>query len=182
VPAIRTERDLYLKIPDRDEGDWILTAPQLHSQLATDVNKLRGGGFKPLVKILKNWNASLPDGSRLKSFTIETMALRIFSETAFVDLFDGTLKFFDFLSDAFSEKAEFVWEENFGIELAWHQSYSVLDAVGLDTNLVAGLSESRRTGFLGAAHRSRNGLLKAARARSDETAREHLFRALRSED
>ena len=99
VPAITDdEDDELLRIPDSHDDKWVLTAPKKHTWHATEVNKLRGGLFKPLVKLLKGWNAGLPDSARMKSFAVETMAVRVFYDMDFATLDEGALMFWDFLA------------------------------------------------------------------------------------
>jgi hypothetical protein len=98
VPAIAHEsKPDQIWITDRREETWIVSGPRVHAKRATAVNESNGGRFKPLVKLLKFWNRNLPSTAVLRSFTIETMATRIFSSNRFDSLEDGLLKFFDFV-------------------------------------------------------------------------------------
>jgi hypothetical protein len=77
VPAF-TNGDNYL-IPDDVTGAWIATNPKIHYDLAVAANKAFSEQWKPLVKMLKKWNAVA--GQPIQpSFLIEVMAL---------DLIDG---------------------------------------------------------------------------------------------
>lgn len=175
VPAIPTDREHFVLIPDRQEEEWILTAPRVHAQIVTDINRARAGMFVPLVKMLKGWNAGLSKTVRLKSFTIETMALRIFEATNFDSIFDGCLQFFDFLAGQFNEDTEYEWTDDFGVSLAWHNlGYHLEDVAGTGSNLLVKLSEDRRTAFLQAALAARNLMVKASRARSDDACERYL--------
>ena len=179
VPAIETEREDYVLIPDRKNDEWILTAPKVHAALATAVNGKRHGLFKPLVKVLKGWNSQLREGARLKSFTIETIALRVFQDTPFDSLFTGSLLFFDFLCSRFNEPTVFQWNTDFDVGLAWLSfGYELLDSAGTGSNLLANLSEERRAAFLGEALRTRDLLVKADNARSEQSCEGYLYRAL----
>lgn len=178
VPAIPTNRSDYIVIPDRFSDEWLLTAPKHHSTVATEVNRRRNSLFIPLVKILKGWNSTLPKTTRLKSFTIETMAVRIFRKTAFGSLFEGALLFFDFLCWQFSEPTLCEWEDDFDVRLGW-ADYSLPDVAETGSNLLHNLSGDRRTAFLTAALRSRTHLDAATRARSPERCADQIQKALR---
>jgi hypothetical protein len=181
VPAITTERNGYIQIPDIEKGDWILTAPQIHSELASEINAARHNLFKPLVKVLKGWNGALPDKARLKSFSIETMALRLFRHNDCSSLFDGCLYFFDFLCSRFAEATSYTWRHDFGIGLNYFRfEYEMLDMAETGSNLFAGLSENRRDEFLTRALTTRDLLLGASNESNAEEARARLRKALRA--
>lgn len=75
VPAFRIG-DGY-EIPDRVLGEWVATDPEVHAQQATAKNEELGKDWKPIVKMLKKWNAHV--GKPIKpSFLIEVMALELF--------------------------------------------------------------------------------------------------------
>lgn len=180
VPAVETGRPGYIEIPDRTTGGWILTAPKVHAAAATEVNKARAGLFIPLVKLLKTWNSNLPETARLKSFQIETMAVRIFSATRLPSLFEGMWLFFDFLCDRASKPTEVRWHDTFGIKFGSFWSYAKLpDVAETGSNLFANLSDERGAEFLKYAVWSRNNLLNAAKARYADTCEEHLGKVLR---
>lgn len=179
VPAIETERDGFILIPDKNAGEWILTAPRVHAERATEVNQARGNRFKPLVKVLKSWNARLPKKAAFKSFSIETMALHLFATTPFHSMFEGALKFFDFLSGQFAEDTHFDWRGDAGIGLArpcWE--YTLFDVASTGSNLFANLSDERRDAFMAKALVTRDLLWKANGARSEDRCREFIERAL----
>ncbi|MEU9018589.1 CBASS oligonucleotide cyclase [Actinomadura sp. NPDC048394] len=74
VPAFRSG-DHYL-IPDDVTGEWIATNPKIHYDLAVTANKEFSEQWKPLVKMLKKWNAGA--GHPIQpSFLIEVMALEL---------------------------------------------------------------------------------------------------------
>lgn len=175
VPAIPTDREHFVLIPDRREGEWILTAPRIHAQNVTDVNQARSGLLVPLVKMMKGWNSELPQAAALKSFTIETMALRVFARTDCSSLFEGCLQFFDFLCSQFNEETVYDWRHDFGVKLAWSLlGYELGDVAETGANLLSGLSEDRRTAFLDQALAARDLLVKAQKARSEETCARYL--------
>ena len=72
VPAYELS-DCY-EIPDRVQGAWIKTNPDIHKESATAKNKECAGKWVPLVKMLKRWNRSA-DKVISPSFLIEVMCL-----------------------------------------------------------------------------------------------------------
>jgi hypothetical protein len=73
VPIIAPQgEDGPFYIPDRSLQAWIETNPRRHTQWTTEMNKLAGGRFKPLVKLMKWWRRENPTVSRKpKGFVIE---------------------------------------------------------------------------------------------------------------
>lgn len=180
VPAIpeSLESD-RIRIPDMEQGEWLISAPKVHGEAATQVNKARGGLFIPLVKLLKYWNSQLPSTIQLKSFAIETLAVRIFRKVRFDFLVEGALLFFDFIA-SFGKKAEYrQWNDSFEVSLGYWGTPSVPDIAQTGSNLVSGMTEDKRSKFINAAARSRDLILKAIRAQSLEKAEELLVSAMR---
>lgn len=177
VPAVATDRQGFLKIPDVDEDTWILTAPEKHAEIATSVNKRCRGRFKPLVKLMKYWNSNLPTTANLKSFAIETMAIRIFSDVQLSSLEDGMLAFFDIIASQ-GGKGRVNWRTNFGIKLGYWGSH-VHDVAGTGSNVVAKVDSTRRIRFIEHAVRGRERLLEGNEARSEETAARRAAEALK---
>jgi hypothetical protein len=153
VPAINEGHDL-IRIPDRTSGKWIQCAPKRHTALATKVNLLRGQRFKPLVKLLKTWNRNLPSTACLKSFTIETLATRIFQQEPLGTLDEGALYFFDFLAQFTEAGAIFEWNSKCGISFdSWSETMVVPDTAGTGSNVAARVDWTRAQKFLGQAGR-----------------------------
>jgi Second Messenger Oligonucleotide or Dinucleotide Synthetase domain len=74
VPATNVAGEGHrIEIPDGDSGEWIISAPKVHTAIATEVNLRHRGLFKPLVKLLKSWNSELPQTARLKSFALRPL-------------------------------------------------------------------------------------------------------------
>jgi len=71
VPAFTTEHDGVFRIADRHSDRWILSAPQIHTEISTEANQRSGGHLKPVIKMLKAWKRqhNLP----IKSFHLEVM-------------------------------------------------------------------------------------------------------------
>lgn len=72
VPAF--EKNTHYEIPDCATGGWIATDPEIHAEKATKANEAYGGQWKPLVKMIKKWNATA-DKPVKPSFLLEVMAL-----------------------------------------------------------------------------------------------------------
>jgi hypothetical protein len=180
VPAIPDDENPdFIWIPDRDSSEWIKSSPKKHGANATEVNKKRANRFKPLVKLLKYWNGNLPSTANLKSFAIETMAVRLFWNVGFQTLEQGLLEFFDFIA-SFQDKAiAFQWQSKYDMSMSWF-SCSVPDAAGTGTNVVSGVDDARRSKFLEHATRSRDRMLEAQRAISVDTAVDRVAKALRA--
>lgn len=101
VPAVQIEKDKLYKIFDRRTLDAVKSNPKLHGKLLSDANEKTGGMLVPLVKILKAWKREKCD--YVKSFHIELMAVKIFSDTTIESIPKGLLTFFESAGDYFSE-------------------------------------------------------------------------------
>jgi hypothetical protein len=180
VPAIAHDsKPDHIWIPDRRKDTWILSGPRVHAKRATAVNESSGGRFKPLVKLLKFWNRNLPSTAALRSFTIETMATRIFSVHRFESLEDGLLKFFDFVVLLNDDRPHLRWRDQCGISFFWGPM-DVPDVAETDTNVAAGVDSSRRKRFAEKARVSRNRLLEALEAKTLPAAESKVRSALRA--
>lgn len=167
-----------IQIPDTDSGDWITSAPKRHTAIATEINQMHGGRFKPEVKLLKYWNYQLPQSARLKSFAIETLAATLFSNVNLPSLQEGLGLFFDFLAGQNDQAVLYQWPKNYGIHMSvW--SHKLLDLAGTGSNLMAKVDDGRREKFLDQAIRSRDRLIAARKARNAVSAVEHIGAALR---
>ncbi len=180
VPAINKDSSgEFIYIPDRDADDWILSAPKRHTAQATRINQKRENRFKPLVKLLKFWNSRLPSTTSLKSFAIETLAVRLFDVYDLDSLEGGLVYFFDFIAYIGNERPNYRWTDSCDVSLNW-LSTSIPDAAGTGTDLVSGVDSDRRVKFVAAATRSRNKMLQAQAAYSVETAWNRVSEALRA--
>jgi hypothetical protein len=170
VPAVVDENNpAWLRIPDVKDRQWIATAPKVHSAIATDLNGKMDGLFKPLVRLLKGWNAGLPETARFKSFAVETLAGRLFGSCRPSSLTQGVTLFLDFASWRGGNGAHFNWTDSCGVDLGgW--SGSMPDLAGTGSNLVAGYDSDRRAKFTMAARVARDAFLSAATARTSDTA------------
>jgi hypothetical protein len=179
VPAIESSIETnVIWIPDRNASSWIKSSPRVHSTNATRVNTAQGGKFKPLVKLLKYWNSSLPSTANFKSFAIETMATRIFDNFTFDTLQKGMHYFFDYVAFASGSAATFGWKSDYGMSLRWLNCV-VPDAANTGTNVLEGIEEVRRQRFVEHAVRSRNKVQEAANSNSTDIACRRMSDALR---
>lgn len=60
VPALAIDDNGTVVIPDREEDDWIVTAPSVHTAVIRKLNAQCNKLFVPTIKLLKHWNATLP--------------------------------------------------------------------------------------------------------------------------
>ena len=179
VPAIdQGKNNGHILIPDREEEDWIVTAPKRHSEIASAINQQQQGRFKPLVKLLKFWNVNLPSTAHIKSFAIETIACRVFQKIRLPSVEEGLLLFFDYVANFGNQAKAARWNDQFGISLDWLEC-KVLDLAGTGSNVVAGLEGSRKLRFIENAIVCRNRMLDARSARSEEAAWNKVSQALR---
>lgn len=179
VPAIEADSSgQMIWVPDAHTGKWIKSSPRAHSDAATQVNQASGGNFKPLVKLLKNWNSNLPSTANFKSFIVETMAARLFQKVGIPSLEKGLLLFFDFMAHLDGKAQAYSWTDKYGISLNWWAT-EVFDLAGTGSNLVANLDADRRQKFLDHAVRSRNKMMEAQRAMTIEVACKRVSEALR---
>lgn len=181
VPAIAhdSKRD-HIWIPDRKEDDWIITGPKVHARHATALNERHGGRFKPLVKLLKYWNTGLPGTAELRSFTIETMATRIFSSYRLQSLEEGLLRFFDFVVWVDDGKPCLSWSDQCGVSFFWGPM-KVPDVADTGANVAAGVDSTRRKRFADKARISRNRMIEAANAATNAGAGSKIRDALRAD-
>lgn len=180
VPAVQKNATLdHILLPDADTGEWIVSAPRLHTLTAARINQSRGQLFKPLVKSLKFWNNQLPQTANLKSFAIETLAATPFSSISLPSLQDGLRRFFDFLAYLDGKAVLFQWPGAYGVSMSWW-SCQLPDLAGTGVNIIANLDAGRRERFLAQAVRSRDAMIAAENARSIDSAVSHLATALKA--
>ena len=182
VPAIEeSPESAFIVVPDRKDGTWIRSSPTRHKLISAKVNAVNNGHLKPLVKLVKHWNASLPQTARVRSFLIETLAITLFSRQRMESLTDGLLQFFDFLAAQAGQARVSDWKDSYGVSLnAW--ATEVPDIAGTGTNVAAGMSAERRTRFLQRAVMARERTLKAVHANTSTAAQRHLAAALKHDD
>jgi hypothetical protein len=179
VPAVRDSGAEVLEIPDRNAGEWIKTSPKAHAAIASRVNQSRYGLLKPLVKLAKYWNSNLPDSAHVKSFTIETIATRLFSVVHFGTLGEGMLLLLDFLASRFHPSKVAEWHRDFGMTFNWF-TIEIPDIAGTGSNTAAYVDRDRAKELSNKARISRDRLLSANSSRYLETLEHHVLRALRA--
>jgi len=178
VPALAFgQHGTAIYVPDARTGAWILSNPKEHSSQATKLNKSHDGRFKPLVKLLKLWNSQLPSTAQMKSFLVETMAIRIFGQHSLPSMADGLVKFWDHMAYAAGEEVHYEWS-SVGISLSWW-STSVPDVAETGGNVAEGLESDRRQKFVKQAITSRDRALASIRARNASNAVDHWAKAFR---
>lgn len=172
VPAIPTTAPDVILVADTKHERWIESAPARHKALATEINQSRGSRFKPLVKLLKAWNRSLPSTAQFKSFAVETIAAHFFRQERFYSLGEGAIKFFDLVA-SFGGDGRHRWPEFGGVSLRAGGA-TVPDTAGSGSNVAAGASRDRSQKFVAAAGRARNRLELALNARTFDSAANHI--------
>lgn len=174
VPAVQYDQHPgYLLIGDRTNGTWLPTGPQVHSDVATAVNEACGGLLKPIVRLLKGWNGSLPSTASLKSFAIETMALHLFDRHPCASLSEGVYVFMEMLCQLGGAGTTLEWTPDLPITFSrWGPTLPDVAATG--GNLLAGVDHDRLAKLTAAAHVTRGAFHKAEQARSDDRAWEYL--------
>ena len=179
VPAIESDAGgQMIWVPDRTTDTWIQSSPKKHSSIAAEVNRIRGGNFKPLVKLLKLWNSNLPNTARLKSFAIETMAVRLFQKVEIPSLEDGLMRYFDFVAHLHGQAQIIRWPDTYGMSFTrW--SAEILDVAGTGSNLIANVDASRREKFVRYAVQSREHIIYAQKCISVDAACKRVAKALR---
>lgn len=75
VPAFHYSGDSYV-IPDDERKQWLITAPEQHTQLVTSSNQTNFDRLVPLIKMIKQWNRH--NDSNLRSFYLEMLAVDCF--------------------------------------------------------------------------------------------------------
>jgi hypothetical protein len=91
VPAFNRNGGGYL-IPNTYSDTWVSTDPKKHIDIWSDANKAHNGDLVPLIKMLKCWNR---EHSRLlRTFHLETLALKVFANVNISSFPSGALYFF----------------------------------------------------------------------------------------
>lgn len=180
VPAIPDSDPHLIWIPDREKSTWIKSAPLLHKADGEEVNQRRRGLYKPLVKVLKFWNSNLPTTARLKSFTIETMAARIFRSHPFLNLEDGLLHFLDFVMWRSGFQSQNRWSNPCGISIT-HQGLEVPDIAGTGTNVAARVTSECAKRFMDYTRIAYDRIVAALQAKTRYSMEARMREALRTQ-
>lgn len=180
VPAIDAGNDV-IWIPDGNADTWIKSAPLKQAHIGRAINSRRGGRFKPVVKILKYWNAQLPSTGRMKSFAVESIAIALFSHVGIPTLYEGVTRYFDFVSKFsgfFGSDTVYRWPSDYGVSLNGF-SLCVPDASGVSDNVCRGLSAETAEKFVAHAKRSAELMVQANACRYVETGERLIEKALK---
>lgn len=179
VPAIATRERGILLIPDRVEGEWISTGPLIHSEAGMKANNFQNKLFKPMVKLLKFWNSGFPSTARVKSFTIETIAIRLFSNVQFGTLQDGLKLYFDFLVHLGGGDCIYSWPSKYGMSAKFFGGLNVPDVASTGGNVASSLDRDKVKKFFSQADRSLQKMIKAEGASSSSVAWKRTAEALK---
>lgn len=178
VPAIPLAQADYILVPDRNAEKWIKSGPKVHARVATDVNNRAEGQFKPMVKLLKLWNSKLPSTAQVKSFAVETMAVHYFKRNKLNSLEEGLSLFLDALA-SFSDGGLLQSRgPDVGFELSWLGS-KLPDVAATGSNLFDRLDEERRRKLISSARVSRDRVMSARAARTEDSCWTYLRDAFR---
>jgi hypothetical protein len=143
------------------------------------VNKANKGFFKRVVKLLKAWNGHLPESARFKSFAIETLAATLFTNARMTSVPDGVFMFFDFICYLGSADPTMSWSDSYGLGVSKWWGCTIPDLAGTGSNVGAKHDSGACQRFIEKARRSRDLLLKAERARYDDTTENYIHDALK---
>jgi hypothetical protein len=180
VPAIEDSPGSdFIWIPDRDAAEWIKSSPKRHSAQAVAANQLNGGRLKPLIKLLKYWNGNLPSTANVRSFMIETLAVTLFKNRQCASLEQGLLMFFDFLASFEGQGSSLSWSSRYDISVGLLGGMTLPDLAATGTNVAARVNPAKVGKLLEHAARSRDRMLEARNAVSQDTAVGRVARALR---
>lgn len=175
VPAIEhPSRAGWLKVPDRRAGGWIDSAPRVHADVVTALNKASRGLFVPTVRLLKGWNSMLPKTARVGGFAVETIAARLFQAVKLDSITNGLLLYHDFVATLGGHDATIAeWRDAFGVSFGWLGG-TLPDVAKTGANVLKGVHRTRLAKFANASRIARDSLLAASRARSAEAGRRHI--------
>lgn len=173
VPAIEISGSDIIWVGNRRDESWIKSSPKRHHAALSMANAANEKFLVPLVKLLKQWNAVLPDLAHMRSFVIETLAVTLFSQVRMGSLEEGLYLFLDFIS-SFDGKAKRSWRSKYGVVMNYWNDMVVPDSAGIGLNVAAGVEFDRMKAFIRCAVKSRDTLDKAFNARSEATALEHM--------
>lgn len=179
VPAIASNEKDIIWIPDRMDGVWVPTGPKIHAEIGAEANRYQGKLFKPLVKLLKFWNSNLPSTAKIRSFAIETIAIRVFSNVKFNTFQEGLKLYFDFLSHLDGGESVYRWRSRYGISVSLFGDMTIPDVAQTGGNVASGLERERIRKFFLQAKRSLNKVVASEEAYSSSSAWNRVSEALK---
>ncbi len=178
VPAIIADSNTTaVYVGNQFNGDWSVSNPKEHTRKAAEINKITGGLFKPLVKLVKCWNSGLPSTARVKSFLLETIAMHLFATYPLPSLSAGLIHYWDHLLYAAGESHLYNWC-SVNVSLSWW-NHSVPDIGRTGNNIAATVEHEVITKLVNQARISRDTAMAAAKARTIEGEMSHWERALK---
>ncbi len=92
VPCFNREGGGYI-IPDSIRQEWIGTNPKVHVEVSSTANKAHNNDLVPVIKMIKRWNKY--SGDYFRSFHLEVLALKIFTNVTITNFSSGVRYFFD---------------------------------------------------------------------------------------
>lgn len=100
IPAFEINENMY-KIPHvaEDSESWLDSNPRIHKETLTKANKELKGRLVPIIKLLKSWKRDKCED--IKSFHLELLAIRLFSDTSIESYAEGTQCFFNRAGELF---------------------------------------------------------------------------------
>lgn len=163
VPALAIDDEGTFVIPDREEDDWIVTAPSAHTAVVRELNAHCNKIFVPTIKLLKHWNLTLANTAYLKSIAIESIAGQLFRHHVPRTLEEALFWFFDFVTHTsgwFGRESRLGWPSRYGVSMAALGACAP-DLSGVEGNVLAGVSIGRSRRFVGKARLARDRLQQA---------------------
>lgn len=179
VPAIEPddeESEGLILVPDREDNDWILSGPTIHTALVDEVDAESDGRFRQIARLLKNWNHSLPANTSWKSFAIETLALALFRQHPLETLEEGIVDFFDHALFSGGYKSDNEWK-GIGVDLS-EEPPSVPDLAESGSNTAERVDGDCRERFLAKLELAARRFSQAQVARTDDNALNYLEQSL----
>jgi hypothetical protein len=82
----------YYEVPDVNSGQWLKSRPRRHAKNLTGKVNLCGSRFRPLIRIVKEWNRVHSD--LMQSFHLEVLSIKSF-DTNISDYSWSVFQFFD---------------------------------------------------------------------------------------
>ena len=148
VPAVAAGREHFVRIPDQDADEWIISAPRLHTQLMEERHNKCQFRLKPMIRLLKWWNNRLASQTRVKSFAVETMAAKVLTATTFSSYEEGALLFFDFVAGRGGLDTLRRWSDDHGVSFGGlFSSPRLMDLAGTGSNLLERAKKERLERF-----------------------------------
>ncbi|WYQ42428.1 CBASS oligonucleotide cyclase [Bacillus sp. FSL W7-1321] len=93
LPSLKTETGY--RIPRPDENNWSnVIKPRKFAEKLTAVNQSNGNKIIPLIKLMKNINANLPNQRQLSGYHLESLAIDAFKNSTNIKTYKGMVEHF----------------------------------------------------------------------------------------